>query len=58
MQKVEGSSPFSRFEKGPQKRAFCVLGAVEELRVSRNRVPNADVQHGEARLDRVRASGL
>ena len=24
MQKVEGSSPFSRFGKGPQRRAFCL----------------------------------
>ena len=27
MQKVEGSSPFSRFRKGPRTRAFCVLQA-------------------------------
>jgi hypothetical protein len=28
MQKVEGSNPFSRFEKGPQTRAFCVPASV------------------------------
>ena len=36
MQKVEGSSPFSRFGRGPQKRAFCVPAAVQIAGVSRN----------------------
>jgi hypothetical protein len=45
MQKVEGSSPFSRFGKGPQRRAFCLLEATSTVAVSRNRLPNAGVQH-------------
>src|SRR4051794_31417212 len=32
----------------PAKRALSLRGAVEELAVSRNRVPDADVQHREA----------
>jgi hypothetical protein len=35
MQKVERSNPFSRFEKGPQTRAFCVPASV----LARKRVP-------------------
>jgi hypothetical protein len=45
MQKVEGSSPFSRFGKGPQRRAFCLLEATSTVAVSRNRLPNVGVQH-------------
>jgi hypothetical protein len=40
MQKVEGSSPFSRFEKGPRERAFCLSQTAWVVSVSRNRVPN------------------
>jgi hypothetical protein len=43
MQKVVGSSPISRFEKGPQRRAFC-----GRIRACAQRLPkpspNADVK--------------
>jgi hypothetical protein len=44
MQKVEGSSPFSRFEKGPQNGPFSLVGPGLDADVSRNHLPNADVQ--------------
>jgi hypothetical protein len=39
MQKVEGSSPFSRFGKGPQTRAFCLLGLAVSAGVSPDPCP-------------------
>jgi hypothetical protein len=39
MQKVEGSNPFSRFERGPQTRAFCMPASV----LARNVSQNADI---------------
>jgi hypothetical protein len=40
MQKVEGSSPFSRFGKGPQRGPFVYPASMSMAGVSRNRVPN------------------
>jgi hypothetical protein len=50
MQKVERSSPFSRFGKGPHRRVFSVSAFVGRADTSRNRLPNADVQLSVARL--------
>jgi hypothetical protein len=42
MQKVEGSSPFSRFEKAPQMRGFSLMDTIGGQTLSQDFVPKLD----------------